>query len=323
MIRIALITFVLALAALVYFPYIQFYDQSLIERKVAAVEQALPDLPMLDSYLLEKELGYPHLRRGLEKSITWNDASKKEQTEYSLVYLPGFTATRKEIAPVVEELAKKFNANSFFSRLPSHGEEADDYSNSRTEDFFETAKEAVLIGEKLGKKPIFVGLSTGAALLQYTLEKRKSGYAFIALSPAFYGRYHYMNVALNPWVGLGLVKLIIGQYYEWAPHFPTQELFWNTKYNTDILPHMTRVFQLTSRQDYNDFSIPYFLIFNEHDSVIDHTVMLEKWRQAKNPMNKTKSIVSRDLHVVAGDITSPENTKVVIDDISNWLVQIK
>ena len=323
MIRIVFLAAVLGLGICVYFPYINFYDLGPIERKVSAVAAALPELTKLDSYLQEKERAFPNLRKGLEKSITWNNESKKEQTEFSFVYLPGFTATRMEIAPVVEVLAKKFNANSFFSRLPSHGEEADDYSNSRTEDFFETAMEAVLIGEKLGRKPVFIGLSTGAALLQYTLEKRKLGHAFVALSPAFYGRFHYMNIALNPWFGLGLVKLIIGQYYEWVPHFPTQELYWNTKYNTDVLPEMTRVFQLTSQQDYTQFNCPYFLIYNEHDSVIDYTVMLDKWRQARNPLNKAKAITSRDLHVVAGDITSPENTKIVIKDIFEWLTQIK
>lgn len=322
MIRAVIALIVIIVFSCLYFPYISFYDMKEIDNKISTMQTTLPSLDNLDSYLQQQESAYPHIRKGLEKSIKWYDKNKKTPTEYSFVYLPGFTATRKEIAPVIEILAQRFKANSFYSRLPSHGEEADDYSNAQTEDFFETAMEAVLIGQKLGKKSIYVGLSTGAALLQYTLNRVKSGYAFIGFSPAFYSRWHFMNVALNPWIGLSLVKLFVGNYYEWKPRYPDQELYWNTKYNTDILPHMARVFQITSQQDYVQLATPYFLIYNEKDTTIHHKMMLEKWAQATSSFNKKLALTSRDLHVVAGDITSPENTNPVIEEITRWLDSI-
>lgn len=323
MIRIVSLLVIVTSVVLVYFPYMKFYDKTQLDKKIQAIETLVPTIDKLDLYLEEKENKYPNLRKGLGKSITWHDETKKEQTHYAFVYLPGFTATRKEISPVVEVLAQRFKANSFFSRLPSHGEEADDFSNAQTDQFFETAKEAVVIGERLGKKPIYIGMSTGAALLQYMLNQSKIGFAYIGFSPAFYSNWHFMNVALNPIIGLSLVKMAAGEYYEWKPHFPNQELYWNTKYNTNILPEMTRVFQITSDEDYTKLTIPYLMFYNEQDNVIEPHWMLDKFRQTRNQYNKKIVLKSRDPHVVVGDITSPENTNPVIEEISSWLQEIK
>lgn len=309
----------ICILSLVYFPYMKFYDSALINTKMLVIEKNIPELEDLDSYLQNKESAFPNLRKGLGKSITWNDPKNKQQTEYAFIYMPGFTATRKEIAPVVENLATQFKANSFFSRLPSHGEEANDYSNARTEEFFETAMEAVTIGNKIGKKPIFIGLSTGATVLQYVLNKTQQGFAFVGMSPAFYTGSHYMNVSLNPWLGHSLVKLIVGDQYKWVGKFKDQDLYWNTTYNTDIIPHITRVFQIASNEDYTKLKIPYFLLYNPKDTVADPALMLEKWEQANNPMNKSMSLESRDSHVIVGDITSPENTDKVVNEIAQWI----
>ncbi len=315
---------VIGILLLVFFPYNSFYDFKIVSQKMDSVTTSVPELSQLDAYLTDKERAFPHLRKDLGRAITWYDKTTevRAQTEYSFVYLPGFTATKKEISPVVEVLAKQFKANSYFSRLPSHGEEADDFARARAEDFFENTMEAVLIGEKIGKKPIYVGLSTGASLLQYVLNRTQTGYAFVGFSPAFFSQYHYMNVSLNPWVGLGIVKWIVGNYYEWKPHFPTQELYWNTKYKTDILPQITRVFQIVSKQDYSQFKIPNFLIYSANDTIINHDLMLQKWLQTTNPFNKKLALNSRDPHVVAGDITSPENTNPTIEAIANWINQL-
>lgn len=313
------ITIIFVVLATVYFPYMMLYDHTTINKKMEALEKTIPQIEGLDSYLEKAEAAYPNLRKGLGKAISWNDVKNKQQTEYSFIYMPGFTATRKEIAPVVETLAKQFSANSYFSRLPSHGEEADDYSNARTEGFFESAMEAVIIGNKIGKKPIFVGLSTGATVLQYVLNKTGNAYAFITMSPAFYTSSHYMNVSLNPWVGHSLVKMVVGNHYHWKGRFTDQDLYWNTTYNTDIIPQITRVFQIASNQDYSNMNTPTFLIYNPNDDVADPKMMLQIFEQGRNPKNKVMTLDSRDLHVIAGDITSPENTQKVIDEVTSWI----
>ena len=108
------IALVFAVLATVYFPYMKLYDQKAINTKMEALEKNIPAIEGLDAYLATNEALYPNLRKGLGKAITWNDQKNKQQTEYSFIYMPGFTATRKEIAPVVETLAKQFQANSYF-----------------------------------------------------------------------------------------------------------------------------------------------------------------------------------------------------------------
>ena len=61
------------------------------------------------------------MKPGLAKAVIWNDPTARHKTPLSLVYIHGFSASRKDIAPVIESLAGTLGANAFLTRLAAHG----------------------------------------------------------------------------------------------------------------------------------------------------------------------------------------------------------
>ena len=92
-----------------------------------AYEPATPVIPAdIESYLAESEqragAGAP-LIPGTEKRIRWS--AGREPTDYAIVYLHGFSATRQELAPMLDRLADALGANLFETRLAGHGRGSD------------------------------------------------------------------------------------------------------------------------------------------------------------------------------------------------------
>ena len=77
-----------------------------------AAEPVLPD--DLDAYLAASERNAAdgfELIPGTEKRIHWQVPG--ERTDYVVIYLHGFSATRQEMAPVAERIADQLGANLF------------------------------------------------------------------------------------------------------------------------------------------------------------------------------------------------------------------
>ena len=85
---------------------------------IAGVVAKAPDV---DSYLSRSEAGTPGVKPGQAKTIIWNHPAARSKTPMSLVYIHGFSASRKDIAPVVESIAGTLGANAFLTRLAAHG----------------------------------------------------------------------------------------------------------------------------------------------------------------------------------------------------------
>jgi hypothetical protein len=84
----------------------------------------LPTVPTqadsLENYIQQQESKQP-LKPGNEARIVWNNDSLKNQTEFAIVYLHGFSASQMEGDPVHRNLAKKFGCNLYLSRLDHSG----------------------------------------------------------------------------------------------------------------------------------------------------------------------------------------------------------
>lgn len=127
----------------------------------------IPDeLSQLDDYLAERE-SKQKLKPGTEARILW-DQEKSQKTEYSLVYLHGFSASHPEGAPVHKAIADKFGYNLYLSRLAEHGiKNKFPLLQLSERKLIRSARFALEIGRRIGKKVILMGTSTGGALSLY------------------------------------------------------------------------------------------------------------------------------------------------------------
>ena len=74
------------------------------------------DISSLDESIKMAEERFENLRPNIEKKILW--AQKPSfKTKISLVFIHGFSASRAELSPVIERVAKELKANIFFTRL--------------------------------------------------------------------------------------------------------------------------------------------------------------------------------------------------------------
>src|SRR5687768_17541750 len=110
--------------------------------------------PSLEQFVRQKESIHP-LKPDNEARIIWANDSIMQRTEYAIVYLHGFTASQAEGEPVHRNLAKKFGCNLYLSRLSDHGiDTTEPMVNLTVDRYWESAKEALAIGQQLGKKVI-------------------------------------------------------------------------------------------------------------------------------------------------------------------------
>ena len=84
-----------------------------------------PDLPNtpkitdLVDFVSKQELNHK-IKPGNEAEIVWADSNHR-QTEYAIVYLHGFSASKEDGNPVHHYLAKALKANMYLARLADHG----------------------------------------------------------------------------------------------------------------------------------------------------------------------------------------------------------
>src|SRR5687768_10533659 len=85
----------------------------------AVFSAALPPVPAapadVEQFVLKQESAHK-LKPDNEARIVWADSSK-QKTNFSIVYLHGFSASQEEGDPVHIETARKFGCNLYLSRL--------------------------------------------------------------------------------------------------------------------------------------------------------------------------------------------------------------
>lgn len=129
----------------------------------------IPESPdAIEAWIDEREKRAPKIKEGARASVIWADPEKKTKTKYSIVYLHGFKASHAEGNPVHKHIARHFGCNLFLSRLEGHGLHIEKpLSDIDSNSFIQSAIEALAIGEKIGRKVIIMGTSTGGSLALY------------------------------------------------------------------------------------------------------------------------------------------------------------
>lgn len=217
------------------------------------------DIPLdsLDGWLAHKESGFKTMKPNNEARIEWYGDSVSV-TEYAVVYLHGFTASGEEGNPVHRAFAKRYGCNMYLPRLFGHGlDTSEPFIDLTPENYLQSAKEAIAVGKKIGKKLILVCTSTGGTLGIYLAAHDPQIEALICYSPNIDIFDPNSKMLTQPW-GLSLARLIIGgnyQQYEAPEEF---KKYWQTKYRIEGL--------VAVRQ------------------LIDHTMTAKTFAQVKQPI---------------------------------------
>ncbi len=211
----------------------------------------ITDLIALDDSVSKAELSNPAIKINNQARIIWVD-STKTKTEWSIVYLHGFTASQMEGDPVHKDIAAKFGMNLYLARLSDHGLASDSALVKMTpERLWETSKVALAIGEALGNKVILMSTSTGGTLALKLAEMYPDKVeALINYSPNIKINDTMAPMMNNHW-GLNILNLVFKNGYvdnsATSDSLVTQ--YWTTIYKTEALTELEELVETTMTED--------------------------------------------------------------------------
>ena len=263
----------------------------------------------------------PGMIPGTEKRVTWTGEPRR--TEWSVVYLPGFSATHQETAPVAARVAAALDANLFETRWAGHGLAENALVDATAEDWLDDTAEALAAGAAIGNKIVVIASSTGATLATALLdhELMKPVDALIFMSPNFDLHDKSVRHATGPF-GKLLTRVLAGDVRTWTPQNEAQGLYWSTSYPSSALIEMVRVVDRAETRLKGTSNQRWLVIYSEKDETIDPAAAKasldlmeardEQLYEVLNPGDGTG-------HILAGDIMSPDTTDEVVSVIVEFI----
>jgi esterase/lipase len=277
----------------------------------------------IEEYLILQEQQFSDIMPGTQKIVIWAEKAN-EQTEFSVVYIHGFSATRKETEPMSDLVAKTLGANLFYTRLTGHGRTGQTMADASVNDWLNDVVEAYEIGRRLGKKVIMIGCSTGGTGLAWLAHRAavvggmKSLYTCIFLSPNFRPRNRFSSILTWPW-GRQIARIVIGKERKVTPENKGHEQYWTTRYPVAALLPMMGIVKFVRNLDLSKIRVPCLLIYSPQDQIIHVPSLENAFKQmgcVKKKLIPFNGSADPGQHILAGDIFSPET----IDELAELIV---
>lgn len=272
-------------------------------------------LELINQELATQEARFSDIVEGAEKSVRWYKGVK--QTELALVYLHGFSASPKELSPVTEQLADKLGANIYYARLTGHGRSSEAMAEASVQDWLNDTEQAWQIGQLIGKRVVFISVSTGGTLAAWL---GVQGFAQemainILISPNFGVASRSAGIVRWNW-GFRLAKWLTGPTREFTPQSELHAKYWTYRYPLKAVVPMIKLVDQVQDQDYDQTTIDTVMIYSPDDAVIrpDRIQQIAKqMRKAKVELIEFTESTDPYQHVLAGDAVSPESNQAMIE----------
>lgn len=280
-----------------------------------------PDLIELDGWLTARETQVGGVRPGCEKRIVWADGPR--QTDFSVVYVHGFSATGEEIRPVPDKIADALGANLFFTRLAGHGQDGTAMARATLTDWTADVKEAFDIGATLGKETVLIGCSTGCTLIASALAEGATAKAVVFVSPNFGLR----NMLAQRLIDLPAVRrwgpYVAGKTRSFEAMSEAHAAYWTLHYDTQAVFTMGEAVRAARHSNLAAIDVPAYVAYARTDQVVsaDRTEQtMARWGAEvrydvlqQNPNDDAMG------HLMAGDIFSPGQTDPLVTRVLDWL----
>jgi alpha-beta hydrolase superfamily lysophospholipase len=285
------------------------------------VADAVASASDLDRYLREREARHPGIKPDQAKTIVWQDAAMHGRTNLALVYLHGFSASRRDISPVVETLARTLQANAFLTRLAAHGLAAPaEFTTVTPQDWLDDAREALAIGERIGNRVVLIGTSTGALLATMAaLEGDQSKIAALVLLSPNFGiqdrRAAFISGPLGPW----LARLVIGKEYSFKPASSGHAEFWTMHYPSQGIVALMNLVNHARSLELGNLKIPTLVIYTDTDTVIDTQAVQDRFAEIGARQKLIVDLPEATRHELTGDALAPETVQPVLARIMQFL----
>jgi pimeloyl-ACP methyl ester carboxylesterase len=282
-----------------------------------ALEMSLAQMPaqLLDvESLIEEKESQIAIKPDNESRIVWAD-SLPQKTAYTVVYLPGFTATYMEGEPVHRHFAARYGYNLYLPRLSEYGLATDapmiDFSVDR---LLASACEAVAVGLAIGDEVILMGSSTGVTLALLLAEKFPEKIAaVIAYSPNIEVENATAKLLTKPW-GLQIARMFVGGKFRGFEESDTYKKYWYTHYRLEGLIGMQSLLDASMKPAlFTRVKQPFFMGYyykdeEQKDQVVSVSAMLKMFDQLGTPEEQKRKVAFPNVgrHELASGLVSKD-----------------
>jgi pimeloyl-ACP methyl ester carboxylesterase len=280
----------------------------------------IPPLGQLEPWLAEREAEFLALRPGCEKHVLWADGPRR--TAWSVVYVHGFSASRREVSPYSERVAQGLGANFFGARLTGHGQDGPAMDRATLQDWRRDVAEALAIGRALGERVLVVSCSTGSTLVTLALaEEEGTADAVVMLSPNYGLRLRRLQAVLDaPFAAAWMPLLVRGPQGPPAANSGTG--IWTSGYTVRAYAPMSQAVRAVRRADLGHIRAPALFAFSDRDQVVDAGLtraVMRRWGGAAQHLPLTPGAGDDPMaHVLAGDALSPGQTGPLVAATLAW-----
>lgn len=286
------------------------------------LSEDLPVVPAdaneLEQYIARRE-SLHKIKPGNEARMEWFNDSTREKTEYAVVYLHGFSASKEEGNPVHRAFARKFGCNLFLARLADHGiDTADALLYCTADKLWNSAKEALAIGKQVGKKVILMSTSTGGTLALKLAATYPDIAALLLFSPNVAIRDPNAWLLNNPW-GLQIARLVIGSHSVYARDTSAEyKKYWYHQYRLEAVTQLEELIESTMKASvFEKINQPVLLLYyykdeTHQDPVVKVSAMKRMFSQLSTPADKKREVPIPEAgdHVIGSWLKSKGYKKV-------------
>lgn len=292
---------------------------------VAAVDTIDPDLRDGPDALVDRNNRVVNsvvgIVPGTEARIVWREPGQR--TEYAVVYLHGFSASRQEIAPVPERVAERLGANLFEARLDGHGLLSESLHNVTAEGWIFDGNAALAIGAALGEKIILISTSTGGTLSLALLDHPNMAKVdtLVMLSPNIEPTNPNAKWLTRPGGAL-LAWIVTGGARSWDAYNELQERYWTTTIPITANIEVMRLVDHANQKWPASIDQNLLVFVSPHDQVVKPAAGRTAFAALDAPRKQLieiSEVSEASNHVIVGDILWPENNERFISEIVSFV----
>lgn len=272
------------------------------------------DLSELEKMIQDSESSLP-LREDNQARIIWCD-SVPRVTPISIVYLHGFAGSYRDGYPLNVNVAKAIGANIYLSRWAGHGmKPRQALENFTPEAAWKSAKEALVIGSKIGEKVVLLSTSTGGTLsLFLAAHFPDQVHGMVNIGPNVEDDQFGSFLLDSPW-GYELAHLVsLGEhrkiqhdsnlaYQYWDSIYPAEALI-----NLELLVHSTMTDSTFTKVRCPVLTMYYHKNFLKEDEHVEVSLYEDVYEKFSTPdsLLKLKPLDKPKTHFVGSDIKSED-----------------
>ena len=282
----------------------------------------------IDAHFAKVEAQFDDIVPGTEKRIVWAGEAGA-RTEWSVLYVHGFSATSEEIRPVPDKVAEALGANLIFTRLQGHGRGPDALADGTVQGWVNDLAEGMAAARAVSDKVIVLSTSTGSTLVTALARDTvvMDGVAGLIMVSPNYG----LNNPLAPLLSWPAARYwlppLAGARRSFEPQNEGHATYWTTEYDSVAVMPMVALIDAVNDMDHAEQSLPALFWFATADEVVQPARTAEIAAAWGGPSTVVNPVMGDgddpQSHVIAGDILSPGQTDAAVAGMLDWIAGLE